>query len=163
ALKFTPAGGTIRIWTGVEGGEALLRVSDSGVGMSPDLLPRIFDLFVQGDQPPERASGGLGIGLTLVRQLVELHGGRVGARRAGGPPAPRTRPGGHRMPGSERLWGGAPDPRDRVRPRDQADRAHRLRAERGHAAGARGGLRPAPREARRARAPRRGAARAAAD
>jgi len=58
-------------------------VSDSGVGMSPDLLPRIFDLFVQGDQPPERASGGLGIGLTLVRQLVELHGGRVEARSAG--------------------------------------------------------------------------------
>jgi len=83
ALKFTPAGGTIRVWTGVEGGEALLRVSDSGVGMSPDLLPRIFDLFVQGDQPPERASGGLGIGLTLVRQLVELHGGRVEARSAG--------------------------------------------------------------------------------
>src|SRR6266403_1789880 len=83
ALKFTPAGGTIRVWVGVEGGEALLRVSDSGVGMSPDLLPRIFDLFVQGDQPPERASGGLGIGLTLVRQLVELHGGRVKARSAG--------------------------------------------------------------------------------
>ena len=83
ALKFTPAGGTIRVWTGVEGGEALLRVSDSGVGMSPDLLPRIFDLFVQGDQPPERASGGLGIGLTLVRQLVELHDGRVEARSAG--------------------------------------------------------------------------------
>jgi PAS domain S-box-containing protein len=83
ALKFTPAGGTIRVWVGVEGGEALLRVSDSGVGMSPELLPRIFDLFVQGDQPPERASGGLGIGLTLVRQLVELHDGRVEARSAG--------------------------------------------------------------------------------
>src|SRR5256885_15969022 len=83
ALKFTPAGGTIRVWAGVEGGEALLRVSDSGVGMSPELLPRIFDLFVQGDQPPERASGGLGIGLTLVRQLVELHDGRVEARSAG--------------------------------------------------------------------------------
>src|SRR5437879_3099797 len=83
ALKFTPAGGTIRVWAGVEGDEALLRVSDSGVGMSPELLPRIFDLFVQGDQPPERASGGLGIGLTLVRQLMELHGGRVEARSAG--------------------------------------------------------------------------------
>jgi PAS domain S-box-containing protein len=83
ALKFTPAGGTIRVWAGVEDGEALLRVSDSGVGMNHELLPRIFDLFVQGDQPPERASGGLGIGLTLVRQLVELHGGRVEARSAG--------------------------------------------------------------------------------
>jgi CheY-like chemotaxis protein/anti-sigma regulatory factor (Ser/Thr protein kinase) len=83
ALKFTPAGGTIRVWVGVEGDAAVLRVSDSGVGMDPALLPRIFDLFVQGDQPPERASGGLGIGLTLVRQLVELHGGHVEATSPG--------------------------------------------------------------------------------
>src|SRR5207248_1753072 len=83
ALKFTPSGGTIRVWVGVEDDGAVLRVSDTGAGMSPELLPRIFDLFVQGDQPPERTSGGLGIGLTLVRQLVELHGGRVEARSAG--------------------------------------------------------------------------------
>ena len=83
ALKFTPPGGTIRVWVGVEDDGAVLRVSDTGAGMSAELLPRIFDLFVQGDQPPERASGGLGIGLTLVRQLVELHGGRVEARSAG--------------------------------------------------------------------------------
>jgi PAS domain S-box-containing protein len=83
ALKFTPPGGTIRVWISVEDGDAVVRVSDTGVGMSGDLLPRVFDLFVQGEQPPERASGGLGIGLTLVRQLVELHGGRVEARSAG--------------------------------------------------------------------------------
>ena len=83
ALKFTPSGGTIRIWVGTEDDDAVLRVSDTGVGMSAELLPRVFDLFVQGDQPPERSSGGLGIGLTLVRQLVELHGGRVEARSAG--------------------------------------------------------------------------------
>jgi len=83
ALKFTPNGGTIRVWVGTEDGGAVLRVSDTGVGMSSELLPRVFDLFVQGDQPPERSSGGLGIGLTLVRQLVELHGGRVEARSAG--------------------------------------------------------------------------------
>ena len=83
ALKFTPSGGTIRVWVGVEDDGAVLRVSDTGAGMSLELLPRIFDLFVQGDQPPERTSGGLGIGLTLVRQLVELHGGRVEARSAG--------------------------------------------------------------------------------
>jgi PAS domain S-box-containing protein len=83
ALKFTPSGGTIRVWVGTEDGGAVLRVSDTGVGMSAELLPRIFDLFVQGDQPPERSSGGLGIGLTLVRQLVELHGGRVEARSSG--------------------------------------------------------------------------------
>jgi PAS domain S-box-containing protein len=83
ALKFTPAGGTIRIWAGVEDAGAVLRVSDTGAGMSPELLPRIFDLFVQADQAPDRAVGGLGIGLTLVRQLVELHGGRIEARSAG--------------------------------------------------------------------------------
>src|SRR5919198_960484 len=83
ALKFTPPGGTIRVWAGLEDAGAVLRVSDTGAGMSAELLPRIFDLFVQGDQTPDRASGGLGIGLTLVRQLVELHGGRVEARSAG--------------------------------------------------------------------------------
>ena len=83
ALKFTPTGGSIRIWVGSEDGGAVLRVSDTGVGMSPELLPRIFELFVQGDQPPERAAGGLGIGLTLVRQLVELHGGHIEARSGG--------------------------------------------------------------------------------
>ena len=83
ALKFTPTGGTIRVWVGTEDGGAVLRVSDTGVGMGAELLPRIFDLFVQGDQLPERPSGGLGIGLTLVRQLVDLHGGRVEARSAG--------------------------------------------------------------------------------
>src|SRR5262249_2851294 len=56
---------------------------DTGIGMSPELLPRIFDLFVQGEQTPERSAGGLGIGLTLVRQLVELHGGHIEARSAG--------------------------------------------------------------------------------
>lgn len=83
ALKFTPPGGTIRVWAGLEDAEAVLRVSDTGAGITADLLPRIFDLFVQGEQPPDRASGGLGIGLTLVRQLVELHGGRIEARSAG--------------------------------------------------------------------------------
>jgi PAS domain S-box-containing protein len=83
ALKFTPPGGTIRVWAGLEDAGAVLRVSDTGAGMSAELLPRIFDLFVQGDQTADRASGGLGIGLTLVRQLVELHGGRIEARSAG--------------------------------------------------------------------------------
>src|SRR5262249_6535388 len=83
ALKFTPTGGTIRGWVGTEGGGAVRRVSDAGVGMAAELLPRIFELFVQGDQAPDRSAGGLGIGLTLVRQLVELHGGRVEARSAG--------------------------------------------------------------------------------
>ncbi|HXH81739.1 MAG TPA: ATP-binding protein [Candidatus Tectomicrobia bacterium] len=83
ALKFTPAGGTIRVVVEPVAAEAVLRVEDSGVGIAEDLLPRVFDLFVQGDQALDRAQGGLGIGLTLVRQLAELHGGAVTAASAG--------------------------------------------------------------------------------
>src|SRR6266540_1708796 len=83
ALKFTPSGGTIRVTSGPEGCEAVLRVEDSGVGIPGDLLPRIFDLFVQGEQTLERSEGGLGIGLTLTKRLVALHGGRIEAASRG--------------------------------------------------------------------------------
>jgi signal transduction histidine kinase/CheY-like chemotaxis protein len=83
AIKFTPPGGTIRIATGREGRDALIRVTDSGAGIDPSLLPRIFDLFTQGKQEPARAAGGLGIGLTLVRRLAELHDGTAEAHSAG--------------------------------------------------------------------------------
>ncbi len=83
ALKYTPADGTISVVVGEDGRESMLRVADTGHGIAPALLPRIFELFVQGEQAPERAQGGLGIGLTLVRRLVELHGGRVEAASAG--------------------------------------------------------------------------------
>jgi PAS domain S-box-containing protein len=79
AVKFTPAGGEIRVVVSGESHDALLRVEDTGTGIAPDLLPRIFDLFVQGDRTVERALGGLGLGLTLVRRLTELHGGTVAA------------------------------------------------------------------------------------
>ena len=79
AMKYTPAGGSIRVRVGAENGDAVLRVEDSGYGIAPELLPRVFDLFVQGEQTLDRAQGGLGIGLTLVRRLVELHGGTVSA------------------------------------------------------------------------------------
>jgi two-component system, sensor histidine kinase len=62
-----------------ESDNAVLRVEDTGRGIAPDLLPRIFDLFVQGDRTVERALGGLGLGLTLVRRLTELHGGTAAA------------------------------------------------------------------------------------
>jgi CheY-like chemotaxis protein/two-component sensor histidine kinase len=83
AVKFTPPGGTVAVTVGREGHDAVLTVKDSGVGIPPDAVARIFDLFVQGEGTLDRAQGGLGIGLTLVRRLVELHGGTVRARSDG--------------------------------------------------------------------------------
>jgi signal transduction histidine kinase len=83
ALKYTPAGGSIDISIGEEGEEVVLTVQDSGVGISPDLLPHVFDVFVQGSISLDRAQGGLGIGLSLVRRLVELHGGSASAHSDG--------------------------------------------------------------------------------
>ena len=83
AVKYTPAGGEIVVSVQLEGQRAVLRVRDSGAGIRPELLPRVFDLFVQGDRSLERTGGGLGIGLTLVRHLIELHGGTVEAASAG--------------------------------------------------------------------------------
>ena len=77
AIKYTPPGGHIRLSAAAEGGSAVLRVADNGVGIPPKLLPRIFELFVQGERTLDRRAGGLGIGLTLVRRIVELHGGTV--------------------------------------------------------------------------------------
>ena len=83
AVKYTAAGGEITVGVRRDGDRAVLTVRDTGVGIRPELLPRVFDLFVQGDRSLERSAGGLGIGLTLVRQLVELHGGTVEAASAG--------------------------------------------------------------------------------
>ena len=83
ALKYTPAGGTIDITIALDGDEVLLTVRDTGVGIAPDLLPHVFDVFVQGTISLDRAQGGLGIGLSLVRRLVELHGGSVSATSDG--------------------------------------------------------------------------------
>jgi len=79
AACYTPAGGQIEIYVHRESNQAVLSVRDTGVGIPAELLPRIFDLFVQGDRPLDRKAGGLGVGLTLVKRLVELHGGSVGA------------------------------------------------------------------------------------
>jgi signal transduction histidine kinase/CheY-like chemotaxis protein len=83
AIKYTPPGGRIRIGARVDGAHGVLRVEDSGAGIPADLLPHIFDLFVQGQREPDRAPGGLGVGLTLVRRLTDLHGGQVDVASAG--------------------------------------------------------------------------------
>ena len=83
AVKYTPPGGRIRVVLRGDGDDALLTVEDTGVGIPPELLPRIFDMFIQGDRTLDRSRGGLGIGLTLVRRLVELHGGTIMAASDG--------------------------------------------------------------------------------
>ena len=83
ASKYTRRAGRIFLSIGREGGEVVLRVKDHGVGMAPELLPHVFDVFVQGQRSLARSQGGLGLGLTLVRRLVELHGGSVGASSPG--------------------------------------------------------------------------------
>jgi PAS domain S-box-containing protein len=83
AVKYTPAGSRIRVILRGDGHDAVLTVEDTGAGISPELIPYIFDMFIQGDRTLDRARGGLGIGLTLVRRLVELHGGTVEASSDG--------------------------------------------------------------------------------
>jgi CheY-like chemotaxis protein len=76
-VKFTPADGRVTVAITARDGEAVLSVTDTGAGIPADLLPRIFDLFVQGHTGLHRPAAGLGIGLTLVKRLVDLHGGRI--------------------------------------------------------------------------------------
>ena len=83
AAKYTDPGGQITLTVEATDGRAVVRVADTGIGISADVLPRVFDLFVQAERRLDRARGGAGIGLTLVKRLVELHGGSVEAHSAG--------------------------------------------------------------------------------
>jgi len=83
AAKYTKPAGTIELTAMQDGAQAIVAVRDNGIGISAEMLPRVFDLFVQADQSFERSEGGLGIGLTLVKRLVEMHGGSVEARSEG--------------------------------------------------------------------------------
>jgi signal transduction histidine kinase/DNA-binding response OmpR family regulator len=134
AAKYTDAGGHVRLAVRRDRGEVLVRVEDDGIGIAADLLPRVFDIFVQGKQPPNRARGGLGLGLSLVRSLVELHAGTVRAESAGPgqgsafeirlpapcvleapPPAPARRTNGHIGPLCIAVIEDNPDIRDTLR------------------------------------------------
>lgn len=83
AAKYTPEGGRLLLKTELQGGHVLLSVIDDGIGMEPSLAVRVFDLFAQAERTPDRSSGGLGLGLALVKSLVELHGGAVSCDSAG--------------------------------------------------------------------------------
>jgi CheY-like chemotaxis protein/two-component sensor histidine kinase len=83
AIKYTDHGGRINVSAVQEGAEMVLRVRDSGIGIAPELLPRVFELFTQADRSLIRSQGGLGIGLTIVQRLVKMHGGTVTAASRG--------------------------------------------------------------------------------
>ena len=83
AAKYTDPGGHIRLEAAAEGGEVVLRVRDTGIGMKPEVLTRVFDMFVQIGDHKDHSQGGLGIGLSLVRTLVGMHGGSISAHSAG--------------------------------------------------------------------------------
>jgi len=83
AAKYTPQGGQIVLSLEVDQAQVRLSVGDNGSGIDPELLPRIFELFTQAERTPDRAQGGLGMGLALVKHIVALHGGQVQARSDG--------------------------------------------------------------------------------
>jgi CheY-like chemotaxis protein len=83
AVKFTPPGGRVRVTLGLVASQAVVTFADTGAGLAPDFLPFVFDRFRQADQSVTRGHGGLGLGLSIVKHLVELHGGAVRAESPG--------------------------------------------------------------------------------
>jgi signal transduction histidine kinase len=83
AIKFTPSGGTVHMDVRTDEGDVVMSVRDTGIGITPDFLPHVFERFRQAESGVSRPFGGLGIGLSIVRQLAERHGGRVTAESEG--------------------------------------------------------------------------------
>jgi signal transduction histidine kinase len=83
AIRYTDSGGIIHVFLEKRGTMAALRVTDNGMGIAPDLMPRLFDLYVQAERSTDRTGGGLGLGLALVKNLVEAHDGTVTAHSPG--------------------------------------------------------------------------------
>ena len=83
AVKFTPAGGKVRVQLDMRDGQAIISVSDNGIGIPPEMLPHVFDRFFQVDGSRKRRHGGVGLGLALVKELVESYGGWVAADSLG--------------------------------------------------------------------------------
>ena len=83
ALRYTPEGGRVEINLTMQDGHVRIRVHDTGIGIEPELLPHVFERFRQGDARSAGTKGGLGLGLAIVRKIVELHGGTVEAESAG--------------------------------------------------------------------------------
>jgi CheY-like chemotaxis protein len=83
AVKYTHDGGRISLRVYPEDQEVVIRIKDTGIGIAPEILPRVFDLFTQADQSLDRSQGGLGVGLAVTRRLVEMHGGTVAAHSEG--------------------------------------------------------------------------------
>jgi PAS domain S-box-containing protein len=109
AAKYTEPGGRIRLAVARAGAEAVVMVEDNGVGMSPDMLPKVFEMFTQVDRSLERSQGGLGIGLAIVKRLVEMHGGSVEAYSAGVGQGSRFTV---RLPVARPVSGGEPERRE---------------------------------------------------
>jgi two-component system CheB/CheR fusion protein len=134
AVRYSDVGASIRLSTGPANGDVLCRIRDTGRGIDPGMLEAIFDLFVQGEQDLDRRRGGLGVGLTLVRQIVELHGGAIEAHSDGPGTGSEFR---LRLPRQDRallqprhdaaLAGNGSPPRRVVLAEDQADSREMLR------------------------------------
>jgi signal transduction histidine kinase len=84
SLKFTLSGGTVSVVLAEQAGSAVLTVRDTGLGMDPDVLPQLFTMFFQPNEPPKGAKTGLGVGLAVAKVLVDLHGGTIEAHSEGG-------------------------------------------------------------------------------